>query len=203
MSTKRDTLTATADRLFYEEGFAATGIDRVVEEAGVALGTLYRHFGGKGGLIVAVLDYREAAFFERLEEFAAQTEGEGRVLSLFDGLLSWAEEKGGTDNGCLFLRAAAAHPDEPAIGARVRKHKKDYLALCRRRLREGGWSAADARRLAPRVFLLLEGAVAACSLLGNRPAIMQARDAVEDLLTESAATAAAPARRRPPARRRR
>ena len=182
MSEKRDHLVATADRVFYEEGFAATGIDRVVDQAGVALGTVYRHFDGKADLIVAVLDYREIAFFARLDEMAAGKEGGDRVLYLFDGLLSWAEERGGTENGCLFLRAAAAHPEEPSIQTRVLKHKKDYLAICRKRLREGGWDTTVARRLAPRVFLLLEGAVAACSPLGKKVAIRQAREAAEDLL---------------------
>ncbi len=184
MSSKRDTLVATADRLFYTEGFAATGIDRVVADAGVALGTLYRHFNGKADLVVAVLDYREAAFFARLDEVAAGKKGPDRVLSLFDGMLSWAEQKPGNENGCLFLRAASEHPEEPAIRARVQKHKKDYLAFCRKHLREGGWDTAAARRLAPRVFLLLEGAVATCGFLGNRAAIKQARDAAEDLLNQ-------------------
>ena len=184
MSKKRQHLVATADRLFYEEGFAATGIDQVIAVAQVALGTLYRHFDGKAELIVAVLDYRETAFFARLDEEAVGQQGRERVLSLFDGLLSWAEEKGGTENGCLFLRAAAAHPEEAAIRNRVMKHKKDYLTICRKRLRESGWSTKAARRLAPRIFLLLEGAVATCSLLGKRVAIRQARDAAEELLTQ-------------------
>ncbi|NIA69864.1 TetR/AcrR family transcriptional regulator [Pelagibius litoralis] len=190
MSKKRDTLIATADRLFYTEGFAATGIDRVVSVAGVALGTLYRHFDGKAGLVVGVLDYRETAFFARLDETAAGKEGRDRVLSLFDGLLSWAEQKPGNENGCLFLRAASEHPEEPAIRTRVLKHKKTYLTFCRKHLREGGWDAAAARRLAPRIFLLLEGAVATCGFLGNRIAIKQARDAAEDLLSQDPSTPA-------------
>lgn len=194
MSSKRDALIATADRLFYTEGFAATGIDRVVSAADVALGTLYRHFGGKAELVIAVLDYREAAFFAKLDEEAVDKKGPDRVLSLFDAMLSWAEQKPGNENGCLFLRAASEHPEEPAIRARVQKHKKDYLAFCRKHLREGGWDAAAARRLAPRVFLLLEGAVATCGFLGNRVAIKQARDAAEDLLNREAPTPATPQR---------
>lgn len=194
MSRKRDTLVATADRLFYTEGFAATGIDRVVAAADVALGTLYRHFDGKAGLVIAVLDYREAAFFARLDQAAAGKNGPDRVLSLFDGMLSWAEQKPGNENGCLFLRAASEHPEEPAIRARVQEHKKAYLAFCRKHLREGGWDAAAVRRLAPRIFLLLEGAVATCGFLGNRVAIKQARDAAEDLLDQDPSTPATQSR---------
>lgn len=192
MSKKRDALITTADRLFYTQGFAATGIDRVVSAAGVALGTLYRHFDGKADLVVGVLDYRETAFFAWLDEAARGKEGRGRVLSLFDALLSWSEQNGGNESGCLFLRAAAEHPEEPAIRARVQKHKKTYLAFCRKHLREAGWTAAAARRLAPRVFLLLEGAVATRGVLGNKAAIRQARSAAEDLLNQASSTPAAP-----------
>ena len=55
-SLKRDTLLDTAERLFYAEGFHATGIDRVINEAGVARMTLYNHFASKEALIEAVLE---------------------------------------------------------------------------------------------------------------------------------------------------
>ena len=173
MSEKRRALLAAADQLFYQEGFGATGIDRVVAVAEVALGTLYHHFDGKVDLVVAVLGYREACYFAQLDEAAERKEGLERVLSLFDGLAAWATKRGG--NGCLFLRAAAAHPDEAAIRARVLKHKKACLRLCRRRLQEAGLEAAAARRLAPSVFLLMEGAVASAGTLGAKTAIRQAR----------------------------
>ena len=180
MSKKRDAIVETADRLFYREGFAATGIDRVVEAADVALGTLYKHFQGRSALVVGALDHREATYFARLEEAAAGLEGPPRVLSLFDGLLAWTEAEGG--NGCLFLRAAAAHPLDAEIRTRVRQHKARYLALCRQRLREAGWEATAARRLAPQIFLLLEGAVAAAAQLGDRTAVTQARRMAAELL---------------------
>ena len=58
MSTKRDQLVETAERLFYREGFYATGIDRVIAEAGVARMTLYKHFRSKDELVLAVLALR-------------------------------------------------------------------------------------------------------------------------------------------------
>jgi AcrR family transcriptional regulator len=52
----RERVLAVAVRLFLEEGIRAVGVHRIVGEAGVALMTLYRHFGGKDGLIVAALE---------------------------------------------------------------------------------------------------------------------------------------------------
>lgn len=182
--SKRDHIAAVADRVFYAEGFSTVGIDRVVEEAEVALGTLYNHFGGRSGLIVAALQHREAAYFAALEEASAGRTGDDRLLSLFDGLLSWAESHGG--NGCFFLRAAADYPDDPLIRKAALGHKRGFLDLIERRLRETGRSAAAARRLAPRLYVLLEGAVAACALLGDAVAIASAKEAARGVLSQEA-----------------
>ena len=51
----RERILATAYELFTRHGLVAVGVDRIVAEAGVAKTTLYRHFGSKDGLAVAVL----------------------------------------------------------------------------------------------------------------------------------------------------
>ena len=56
----RDHILDTAKRLFYRDGFRATGIDRIVAESGVAKMSLYRHFPSKDDLIAAFLDWRHA-----------------------------------------------------------------------------------------------------------------------------------------------
>lgn len=50
---------AAAERLFAAHGVSAVTMDDVAAEAGVGKGTLYRRFGDKGGLAVALLDQRE------------------------------------------------------------------------------------------------------------------------------------------------
>ena len=181
---KREHIAAVADRVFYSEGFSRVGIDRVVSEAGVALGTLYNHFGGKSGLVVGALQHREASFFAELERVAADKTGDDRVLSLFDGLLSWAKDHGG--NGCFFLRAASDHTDDAAIRETAIAHKRAFLTLIEARLLETGRSPDTAIRLAPGLYILFEGAVAACPVLGDERAIEEARDAALRLLSKEA-----------------
>lgn len=48
-----------AEHLFAQRGVAAVTMDDVAAAAGVGKGTLYRRFGDKGGLAVALLDDRE------------------------------------------------------------------------------------------------------------------------------------------------
>ena len=49
----RERLLDTASRLFYSEGVQTVGIDRILEESGVAKSTLYKAFGSKDALVRA------------------------------------------------------------------------------------------------------------------------------------------------------
>ena len=49
----RDKILETASKLFYKQGVRAVGVDLVVEKAGVAKTSLYRHFGTKEDLVAA------------------------------------------------------------------------------------------------------------------------------------------------------
>lgn len=186
MSKKRDDITAAAERLLYREGFGAVGIDRIVGEADVALGTLYRHFPHKEDVIVAALLHREAAYLAALEGEPAQPRGAEAVLSLFDRLLAWAEES--ERNGCFFLRAAGEHAAPGPIREVALAHKQRMLRLIAARLGMGGWDGVAADRLAPAIFVLLEGAVAAAFTLGDRRAVAAAKDTADLLLANDSGT---------------
>ena len=54
-SLKREQLLDIAIGLFNERGYHASGIDLILEEAGIAKTTLYRHFETKEDLIVTAL----------------------------------------------------------------------------------------------------------------------------------------------------
>ncbi|OHV48722.1 TetR/AcrR family transcriptional regulator [Pseudofrankia sp. BMG5.36] len=55
-----------AARLFAERGVAAVSMDQVAAAAGVGKGTLFRRFGDKAGLAVALLDLRERVLQEAI-----------------------------------------------------------------------------------------------------------------------------------------
>src|SRR3954463_15780385 len=57
-SKARERIVQTADRLFYNEGIHAVGIQRIVAESAVTRVTLYRHFASKDDLIDAYLERR-------------------------------------------------------------------------------------------------------------------------------------------------
>ena len=55
-----------AKQLFDERGIAAVTLDDIVAAAGVGKGTLFRRFGDKAGLAVALLDEQERALQDRI-----------------------------------------------------------------------------------------------------------------------------------------
>lgn len=55
-----------AGRLFARHGVANVSLDAVAAAAGVGKGTLFRRFGDRAGLAVALLDERERALQERI-----------------------------------------------------------------------------------------------------------------------------------------
>lgn len=173
-SEARQRILETADRLFYEEGVRAVGIDRVIAEAGVAKMTLYHHFPSKDDLILAVLRHREASV---LEFFRAAMGRHGRKTPLrafFAALKEWFESPG--FRGCAFQNAAIelADPNHPGTEF-VRGHKQRFFERLRGIVEETvGRSAA---KLAPAVALLVEGAIVTAVVRGTPDAADVARDA--------------------------
>ncbi|WP_327086234.1 TetR/AcrR family transcriptional regulator [Nonomuraea sp. NBC_01738] len=62
----REKILAAAAGLFAERGVEAVTMDVIAAEAGVGKGTLFRRFGDKSGLAVALLDTRERDLQERI-----------------------------------------------------------------------------------------------------------------------------------------
>lgn len=148
MTKKRQDLTYHAERLFYENGFHAVGLKRVINEANVALMTMYNHFESKEDLILEVLKRREERYFALLKEAAAHQEDvRNKALALAEAHVNWLRDN---RKGCMFLRAKEEYPssDSP-INAYVIKHKQALSTF----LIESHFNHQEATRLS----VLLEG----------------------------------------------
>src|SRR5690349_5212802 len=86
-ASARERLLSTADRLFYADGVHVVGIDRLIEEAGVAKGSLFYNFTGKDQLVAAYLEGRAG---QRRERIAAHQDGKQdpleKLLAVFDAV---------------------------------------------------------------------------------------------------------------------
>ena len=105
----RERLLAASDELFYRDGVHSTGIDAIIEKAGVAKGSLYYIFGGKDELVAAYLRKRHDAWRERVEAAQARTDDpDEKILAIFDAIADYVSLPG--YRGCPFTNAAAEAP---------------------------------------------------------------------------------------------
>ncbi len=133
---KKDVLLNCARRLFETEGFRATGIDRVLAEAGVAKMTLYNNFGSKDGLIVAVLERTSEEMVAMLERTIEEQSSDPyeQILGVFDAFAQWFANP--EFCGCMFQAAVAEFSDpesQPAQAARGHQIRVSSMfgRLCR------------------------------------------------------------------------
>jgi AcrR family transcriptional regulator len=98
-------LLETAYELFSARGVRDVGVDELVERAGVAKATLYRHFSSKDELILAFLQLREKRWTVGwLEESVRARAGnpEHQLLAVFDLFDEWFREP--EYAGCPFIK---------------------------------------------------------------------------------------------------
>lgn len=156
MSEKRKTILETAERLFDKHGFHAVGMKQIIEEAGVALMTVYNHFQSKEHLIVEVLKRREERYMASLKRHMKSSSS--IAVALATAHMDWL--RANDANGCMFLRAKeeySLHPDHRDIIDYADKHKRQLMAF----MVEQGLTKQEAIRL----VLLFEGATALAEVL--------------------------------------
>src|SRR5690349_14587539 len=91
----RERLLEAADRLFYAEGIHTVGIDRVIEEAGVAKGSLFYNFAGKDDLVAAYLARRHERRVARVQaRFEGLSDPVEKLVAIFDVLHDIASQPG-------------------------------------------------------------------------------------------------------------
>lgn len=165
-------IVTSALKLFYRDGFHASGVDLLAEKAGVTKKTLYRHYPSKDALIEAALALRHQQFMSRLRGFVEQAAVELRPLAYIDFLAGWTQE--GSFRGCAFINATAEYGQRDAPPHRqAAAHKqeiRDYvLGLCT----AGG--AKEPTSVATRLYLVGEGLIVTRQVQG-----------LDDVLTEAA-----------------
>lgn len=81
----RQRLVEAATNLFWEKGYAATGLSEVLKEAGARAGSLYHFFPTKELLLLAVLDHHKVILETViLRAGDAETDPVKRVMSILD-----------------------------------------------------------------------------------------------------------------------
>lgn len=142
-----------AARLFYAQGITATGVDRIVADAGTTKRTLYQRFGSKDALVAAYLQQRAHRWQTELAQALADATVDDTAAAGLDVVYAhaarWAREG---RRGCAFVNAWAeiGRTDHAAVAAI--QAEKDWMRALFAQL--AGGEAEQGRVL----HLLYEGA---------------------------------------------
>lgn len=180
----REKILATASDLFYRQGVRAVGVDLVVEKAGVAKTSLYRHFRTKDDLVAAFLEREDLDFWRTWDRAAAQHAKDAKAE--LDAQLGWIGERVGKPNyrGCPQINVAAEFPEADHPARKVAKAHKREL---RRRLKiiAERMKIAAPDELAGQLAVLINGAFVSTSIFEPGEATPLLRRAAEALIGAS------------------
>jgi AcrR family transcriptional regulator len=140
----RARLLAAAAGLFAEQGIDAVSVDAVAEAAGRTSGAVYAHFGGKQGLLLALLDsWKDSVLTVLLAEVAVTESPRGQLAAVWEHVA----DASGDDPGRwslleqeLWLRAAR----DPEVADVIRVRNAEARRYSARRL--AGWGASVGAR---------------------------------------------------------
>ena len=179
----RTALIHTAATLFRRQGYAATGLSQILEEAGVRPGSLYHHFPeGKQQLAAAVVDNAGAAIEQLLRRFLASGLPVADIVDrwvdlLIDGLI--ADRRDGCPIEPIATESVNASPLVREASTRA------FTGWCRaieERLHTDNWSEVEAESVAVAVISLIEGALILSRIAGDAGALVAAKPAARRML---------------------
>jgi AcrR family transcriptional regulator len=154
----RERILETAYDLFARRGIRDVGIDEIIERAGVAKATLYRHFPSKDALVLAFLERREELWTRGFVEAGARERGktpEERLLAIFDVFDGWFRSK--DFEACSFINVLLELGPRHEVG----KASIDYLENIRGVVRSLAEEAGlrDVESFARSWHILMKGSI--------------------------------------------
>jgi TetR/AcrR family transcriptional regulator, lmrAB and yxaGH operons repressor len=182
----RAALIDKAATLFRRQGYAATGLNQILEEAGVKPGSLYHHFPqGKQQLAAAVVDNVGAGIEQLLRRLLATGRPVADIIDRWIDVLA-AGLAGDYRDGCPVepLATEAVHAS-PAVRVASAGAFRSWCMAIEERLRSDDWPAPLAKQAALAVISLIEGALILTKTTGDPDALDAAKTAARTLLTRA------------------
>jgi AcrR family transcriptional regulator len=154
----RERILDSAYELFSRRSIRGVGVDEVIERAGVAKATLYRHFPAKDDLVIAFLERREQLWTREFVEAQARRRGstpEEQLLAIFDIFDEWFRRD--DFEACSFinvlLEMGSAHP----AGKASVEHLENIRAVVRTLAEEAALRELDS--FARSWHILMKGSI--------------------------------------------
>jgi TetR/AcrR family transcriptional regulator, lmrAB and yxaGH operons repressor len=180
----RAALLDSAALLFRRQGYAATGVNQILESADVKAGSLYHHFpDGKQALAAAVVDAVGGDIERRLRSFLDSDVAVADIVDAWIDLMSAglsSDQRDGCPIEPIATESVNASPQVRDASARA---FAGWCSAVADRLRRDGWPADDAQQTALAVIALLEGALILSRIAGDAASLAAAKAAARTLLS--------------------
>ena len=178
-----DKILDTANKLFYTQGYNATGVNQIIEEAGVAKGSLYQHFPSKTDLLIGYLELNHQAWFNRLKAAVDKVaDPKEKLLAVFDYHTQRQEIR--EYGGCPFIKinheAGAGEPRVLTETQQIKLTARDFIKDLV--IASGHKQLLTDDELAELVFLLIEGGSAGASVFKNTSDLQSAKNIIRKLI---------------------
>lgn len=180
----RERIIRVASDLFYKQGFNSTGINQIIAEADIAIGSLYNHFASKNDLLQAYLIKEELDWFEGLEKSIGHIPDPKEKIS---AIIDYRKklQKSSKFAGCPFIKIVSETGDgNPAVSAFAKNHKEKQKMMINNIVKEYNeeHQLPDSNIITENIFLLIEGAVVTSTITGNNDSFDQIQKMIQGLL---------------------
>lgn len=161
-SNSRDTVVETASRLFFSQGYHATGLNQIIKESDSPKGSLYYYFpDGKEELALACIENTRMLVLEKLNQHFANKSKAVEAIQAF--ILSVGEDAVEAEFEGFIPFSFWAAVETSCISDRLRIASqsvfKDWQDLIAAKLEQEGMGAEKSAEVASVVISTLEGAL--------------------------------------------
>ncbi len=182
--TKRDEIIKLAFDTFYEHGFHATGVDKLLLQSGISKRTLYKYFPTKEDLIKeAIIFYGQNFFGEMIKNIEAKYKNPtDKILAIFD--MKHKKLKSGDYSGCFAINARLEFDGKnkkiESQCSQAGSQVQDFIfKLCK----EGKYK--NPKKLAQQIVILLQGATVYAQACRDDKAASVAKEVAKLLLVNA------------------
>lgn len=184
MKSVEERIIETANRLFYLQGYNKTGINQLIEEAGIAKASLYSNYSSKQEVALAYLHSKSDSWVQRLRgQLSPGATPKRKVELIYDFLESLIEEK--TFVGCAFQKMSSEidPQTDPEIEKEIKRIKQMLRNFFHALVAKNAEKPLKSEQaLGDELFMLFEGAMISFQVHRELWPVLAARSASLKLL---------------------
>jgi len=175
-----DAIVQTAARLFRKQGFAATGLNQIVEDSGAPKGSLYHYFpDGKEAIGAAAVALANEAVKRTLSTLAKEVSGPQELIRRYAALLAGWMAKSDFKDGCpISTTLLETAPQCDGIRAAGEVAFGEWALIFSQALEAEQVPPARAGRLASMAIAAIEGSLVQARVARQRQPVLDAAEEI-------------------------